>query len=160
MHTFTQNCIEGPRVSYCTERVSNIYTLGSSVFDKTIRNKKKKEIKPYINFGLWISVCITQRRGGGYHRLMPYGNFSRKNEWIYQYIALQHATIVVVFNVKNTQNSHAVVTPAESPKSVRNRFVIEAFGGVFVLSIGWIFCWYRGFRHRTEPDLFLFLLVY
>ena len=36
----------------------------------------------------------------------------------------------------------AVVTPTDRPKSVRNRCVIEVFGGVFVLSIGFrIFCW-------------------
>ena len=28
----------------------------------------------------------------------------------------------------------AIVTPTNYPKSVRNRFVIEVFGGVFVLS--------------------------
>ena len=28
----------------------------------------------------------------------------------------------------------AIVTPTDSPKSVRNRCVIEVFGGVFVLS--------------------------
>ena len=28
----------------------------------------------------------------------------------------------------------AIVTPADRPKSIRNRCVIEAFGGVFVLS--------------------------
>ena len=28
-----------------------------------------------------------------------------------------------------------VVTPTDSPKSVSNRCVIEAFGGVFVLSV-------------------------
>ena len=39
-----------------------------------------------------------------------------------------------------------VVTPTDRPKSVRNRCVIEVFGGVFVLSIGFrIFCLYRVF---------------
>ena len=48
----------------------------------------------------------------------------------------------------------------DRPKSVCNRCVIEVFDGVFVLSIGfWIFCWYRGFCHRTESDLLLFSLV-
>ena len=51
-----------------------------------------------------------------------------------------------------------VVTPTDRPKSVLSRCVIEAFGGVFVLSIvSRIFCWYRGFCHRTESDLLLFL---
>ena len=41
-----------------------------------------------------------------------------------------------------------------------NRCVIEVFGGVCVLSFGFrIFCWYRGFCHRTESNLLLFLLI-
>ena len=36
----------------------------------------------------------------------------------------------------------AVVTPTGRPKSVRNRCVIEGFGGVFVLSIVFIFISY------------------
>ena len=42
-------------------------------------------------------------------------------------------------------------TPTERPESVLNRCLIEVFGGVFVLSIGFrIFCWYRSFCHRSE----------
>ena len=53
-----------------------------------------------------------------------------------------------------------LVTPNDRPKSVRNRCVIEVFGGVCVLSFGFrIFCWYRGFCHRTGSDLLLFLYV-
>ena len=53
-----------------------------------------------------------------------------------------------------------VVTPTDRPKSVRNRCVIEVFGGVCVLSFGFrISCWYRGFCHRTGSDLFLFLFI-
>ena len=38
-----------------------------------------------------------------------------------------------------------VVTPTDRLKSVRNRYAIEVFGNVFVLSISWwIFCWCRG----------------
>ena len=51
----------------------------------------------------------------------------------------------------------AVVTPTDCLKSVRNGCVIE----VFVLSIAcWVFCWYKGFRHRIESDLVLHLLMY
>ena len=51
-----------------------------------------------------------------------------------------------------------VVTPTDHPESVRNRCVIEVFGGIFMLLIRcWIFCWYKGFRHRSESDLALFL---
>ena len=35
----------------------------------------------------------------------------------------------------NQTNGEAVVTPTDRPKSVRNRYVIEVFGGVFVLSV-------------------------
>ena len=53
-----------------------------------------------------------------------------------------------------------VVTPTDRPKSVRNRCLIEVFGGVFVLSFGFrIFCWYRGFCHRTESDRLLLLFM-
>ena len=50
----------------------------------------------------------------------------------------------------------AVVTPTDRPKSFRNRCVFEVFGGVlcFHFSVGvWGFC------HRTESDLFLFILL-
>ena len=40
--------------------------------------------------------------------------------------------------------------PNIGPQSLWN----WSFGGVFVLSIGFqIFCWYKGFCHRTESDL-------
>ena len=55
----------------------------------------------------------------------------------------------------------AVVTPTDRPKSVRNRCLIELFCGVVcVVTLPfWHFCWCRGFCHRTESDLFLFLLI-
>ena len=54
----------------------------------------------------------------------------------------------------------AEVTPTDRPKSVRNRCLIELFCGVVcVVTLPfWHFCWCRGFCHRTESDLFLFLL--
>ena len=54
----------------------------------------------------------------------------------------------------------AVVTPTDRPKSVRNRCLIELFCGVVcVVTLPfWHFCWFRGFCHRTESDLFLFLI--
>ena len=56
----------------------------------------------------------------------------------------------------------AVVTPTDRPKSVRNRCLIELFCGVVcVVTLPfWHFCWCRGFCHRTESDLFLFLLLH
>ena len=42
----------------------------------------------------------------------------------------------------------AVVTPSNRPKSVRNRCVIEIFGGVFVLMLlPGFFCGCKGFCH-------------
>ena len=54
----------------------------------------------------------------------------------------------------------ALVTPTDRPKSVRNRCLIELFCGVVCVVIlpFWHFCWCRGFCHRTESDLFPFLL--
>ena len=54
----------------------------------------------------------------------------------------------------------AVVTPTDRPKSVRNRCLIELFCGVVcVVTLPfWHFRWCRGFCHRTESDLFLFLI--
>ena len=53
----------------------------------------------------------------------------------------------------------ALVTRTDRPKSVRNRCLIELFCGVVcVVTLPfWHFCWCRGFCHRTESDLFLFL---
>ena len=61
--------------------------------------------------------------------------------------------------IHNHTNWMAVVTPADRPKSVRIRSVIE-ISVVFLLLIDcWIFCWDRGFGHRTESDLVLFPLL-
>ena len=48
-----------------------------------------------------------------------------------------------------------VVIPTDRPKSVRNRCVIEVFWRSFGVVI--FFCLYKGFCHRTESELFLFL---
>ena len=66
-----------------------------------------------------------------------------------------------VDSLKQVNNTSwvAVVTPTDRPKSVRNCCVIELFCGVVcVVTLPfWHFCWCRGFCHRTESDLFLFL---
>ena len=53
-------------------------------------------------------------------------------------------------------------TPSDRPKSVRNRCVIKVFGGTFyvVTLLFGFFCGCRGFCHRTESDLFFFLILY
>ena len=55
-----------------------------------------------------------------------------------------------------------IVTPADRPKSVRYRSVIELFRGVVCVVIlpFWHVCWCRGFCHGTESDLFLYLFKY
>ena len=50
------------------------------------------------------------------------------------------------------------VTPTDRPKSVCNRCVIKTFGGVFLCCHN-AFSGCRGFCHRTESDLFLFLYI-
>ena len=55
----------------------------------------------------------------------------------------------------------AVVTPSDRPKSVSNRDVIEVYGDILCCHIA-VICWYnycRSFFHRTESDLFPFLLT-
>ena len=51
-----------------------------------------------------------------------------------------------------------VVTLSDRPKSVRNRCVIEVFGGVFVFCVQLVVEFSVGLCHRTESDLLLFLL--
>ena len=53
----------------------------------------------------------------------------------------------------------AVATPTDRPKSVRNCCLIEHFCGVVnVVTLPfWHFCWCRGFSHRTDSNLFLFV---
>ena len=62
-------------------------------------------------------------------------------------------------NQVNLTSWVAVVTPTDRPKSVRNRCVILLICIVVcVVTLPfWHFCWCRGFCHRTESDLFLFL---
>ena len=60
----------------------------------------------------------------------------------------------------NHTSGVTAVTPTDRPKSVRNRCVIEVFGGVFyvfMLLFGFS-CKCRGFCHRTPSDIFLFSL--
>ena len=71
----------------------------------------------------------------------------------------ESGNVLPVYQVNHT-SWLAVVTPTDRPKSVHNRSVIELFCGlVCVVTLPfWHFCWCRGFCHRTESDLFLFLL--
>ena len=79
----------------------------------------------------------------------------------FDYTAVAASGKVGPVNQVNHTSWVAVVTPTDRPKSVRNRCVIELFCGVvYVVTLPfWHFCWCRGFCHRTESDLFLFLLI-
>ena len=78
----------------------------------------------------------------------------------FDYTTVAESWNVGPVNQVNHTSWVAVVTPNDRPKSGRNRYVIELFCGVVcVVTLPfWLFCWYRGFCHRTESDLFLFLL--
>ena len=51
----------------------------------------------------------------------------------------------------------ALLTPTDRSKSVRNRCVVEMCGSVIVRLLTVIFWLYRGFCHRIESNLLLFL---
>ena len=104
-------------------------------------------------------------------------NSSYKSDWIYQDWPYAHSgywtpisdpwcMYFYRYKFQRRQWSHTswvtVVTPIDRPKSVRNRCVIELFVAfVCVVTLPfWHFCWCRGFCHRTESDLFLFLLIH
>ena len=78
----------------------------------------------------------------------------------FDYTAVAGSGKVGPVNEVNHTSWVAVVTPTDRPKSVLNRCVIELFCGVVcVVTLPfWHFCWCRGFCHRTELDLFLFLI--
>ena len=77
----------------------------------------------------------------------------------FDYTAVAGSGKVGPVNQVNHTSWVAVVAPTDRPKSVRNCFVIELFCGVdcvVTLPFGHI-CWCRGFCHRIESDLFLYL---
>ena len=78
----------------------------------------------------------------------------------FDYTAVVGSGKVGPVNQVNPTSWVTVVTPTDRPKSVRNRCVIELFCDVVcVVALPfWHFCWCIGFCHRTESDLFLFLL--
>ena len=82
------------------------------------------------------------------------------NLFPFDYTALAVSGKVV--NRFNHTSGVTAVTPTDRPKSVRNRCAIEVFGGVFyvVTLLFGFFCGCRGFCHRTESDLFLFLFLH
>ena len=80
----------------------------------------------------------------------------------FDYTAVPGCWKVGPVNQVNHTSLVAVVTRTDRPKSVRNRCVIERFGCVVcVVTLPfWHFRWCRGFCHRTESDLFLYLLLF
>ena len=79
----------------------------------------------------------------------------------FDYTAVAGNGKVGTVNQVNHTSWVAVVTQNYRLMSVRNRCVIELLCGVVcVVTLPfWHFCWCRGFCHRTESDLFLFLLI-
>ena len=77
----------------------------------------------------------------------------------FDYTAVAGSGKVWPVNKVNHTSLVAVVTPTDRPKSVRNRYLIELFCGVVcVVTLPfWHFRWCRGFCHRTESDLLLFV---
>ena len=69
--------------------------------------------------------------------------------------------MIFVVNRFNHTSGVTALTPTDRPKSVRNRYVIKVFGGVvYVVTLLFgFFCGCRDFCHRTESDLFIFLLL-
>ena len=53
----------------------------------------------------------------------------------FDYMAVAGSGMVGSVNKVNHTSWVAVVTPTDRPKSVRNRYVIELFGALFVLSL-------------------------
>ena len=78
----------------------------------------------------------------------------------FDYTAVAESGKVGPVNQVNHTSWVAVVTLTDRPKSVRNRCVIELFCDVVCVAAlpFWHFCWWGGFCHRTESDLFLFSL--
>ena len=78
-------------------------------------------------------------------------------------LCFQHAkhdhTIYLICNHTSWMD---VVTPTDRPYSVRNRCVIELVCGVVcVVTLPFLhFCWCRGFCHRTESDILLFVCMW
>ena len=66
----------------------------------------------------------------------------------------------MLVNQSNNTSGVTAVAPTDRPKSVRNRCVIEVFGGVFYVAtmLFGFFCGFMGVCHRTESDLFLLSL--
>ena len=76
----------------------------------------------------------------------------------FDYTAVAGSGKVGPVNQVNHTSWVAVVTPTDRPKSVRNRCLIELFCGVVhVVTALLTFRGCRGFCHRTESDLLLFV---
>ena len=75
--------------------------------------------------------------------------------------AVVSGRVVRTYTGLTTPVGVTAVTPTDRPKSVRNHCVIEVFWWRFLCyhDSFWIFCGCKGFSHRTESDLFLFLLT-
>ena len=79
----------------------------------------------------------------------------------FDYTAVAGSGKVGPVNQVNHTSWVTVVTPTDRPKSVRNRCLIELFCGVVcVVTLPFLhFRLCRGFCHRTESDLHLFVAI-
>ena len=98
----------------------------------------------------WVLVCCLYKEV--YLQI-----FKRVSFWLNGFLGSGKVGPV---NQVNQTSWVAVVTPTDRPKSDRDNCVIELFCGVVcVVTLPfWHVCWCRGFCHKTESDLFPFLL--
>ena len=109
---------------------------------------------------LYIAIWISQCSPNTFLQYIDRWSSTRCRMYVANYYVVNSKNIPLLFKPVNHTSWVAVVTPTDRPKSVRNRCLIELFCGVVcVVTLPfWHFCWCRGFCHRTESDLFLFLL--
>ena len=114
---------------------------------------RSSAVYPY-DMDSWDGRCPGGARNCS--NMLLYGEYDLfSHGYLSEYI---RSSVVYTYEVNHTRWV-AVVTPTDCPKSIHNRCVIELFCGVVCVVIlpFWHFCWCRGFCHRTESDLFLFL---
>ena len=72
---------------------------------------------------------------------------------------LSNRTRLVPVNQFNHTSWIAPATSTDRLRSVRDRCLLDAFGGALLLVTFWMVYWYKGFCHMTKLGLFLFLFV-
>ena len=94
-----------------------------------------------------VPLCVTLKK-----------ELQQKDQYKLTIYKAMHNVIREKLLIKELSSWIAVVTLTDRPKSVRNRCVIEGFGGVSCCHVALkIFCGCRGICHRNDSDIFLFL---